>query len=154
MNTIEHKLQFCINKITKVPLNNQWHFCYLVYITNYPKQQQRGYISLLRKQQRNHESSRFIYISCCSFSFILGIMHDSLLVLFHLWGHEVGNIVCQCWLFYIGLPRLQLLASGYWYWFYFGVHCTLTGTLAQRLECSPMARETWVQSQVESYQRL
>ena len=28
------------------------------------------------------------------------------------------------------------------------------GTLAQRLECSPMARETWVQSQVESYQRL
>ena len=40
-------------------------------------------------------------------------------------------------------------------------HCTNnkaelfgTGTLAQRLECSPMARETWVQSQVESYQRL
>ena len=34
--------------------------------------------------------------------------------------------------------------------------CTsyITGTLAQRLECSPMARETWVQSQVESYQRL
>ena len=29
-----------------------------------------------------------------------------------------------------------------------------TGTLAQRLECSPMAWETWVQSQVESYQRL
>ena len=29
-----------------------------------------------------------------------------------------------------------------------------TGTLAQRLECSPIARETWVQSQVESYQRL
>ena len=28
------------------------------------------------------------------------------------------------------------------------------GTLAQRLGCSPMARETWVQSQVESYQRL
>ena len=28
-----------------------------------------------------------------------------------------------------------------------------TGTLAQRLECSPMARETWVQSQVESYQK-
>ena len=27
-------------------------------------------------------------------------------------------------------------------------------TLAQRLECSPMAKETWVQSQVESYQRL
>ena len=27
-------------------------------------------------------------------------------------------------------------------------------TLAQRLECSPMAREIWVQSQVESYQRL
>ena len=26
--------------------------------------------------------------------------------------------------------------------------------VAQRLECSPMARETWVQSQVESYQRL
>ena len=25
---------------------------------------------------------------------------------------------------------------------------------SQRLECSPMARETWVQSQVESYQRL
>ena len=24
----------------------------------------------------------------------------------------------------------------------------------QRLECSPIARETWVQSQVESYQRL
>ena len=31
---------------------------------------------------------------------------------------------------------------------------SLTGTLAQRLECSPMARETWVQSQVESYQIL
>ena len=30
----------------------------------------------------------------------------------------------------------------------------LVDTLAQRLECSPMARETWVQSQVESYQRL
>ena len=29
----------------------------------------------------------------------------------------------------------------------------LSGTLAQRLECSPMARETWVQSQVESYQK-
>ena len=28
------------------------------------------------------------------------------------------------------------------------------GTLAQTLECSPMAWETWVQSQVESYQRL
>ena len=27
-------------------------------------------------------------------------------------------------------------------------------TLAKWLECSPMARETWVQSQVESYQRL
>ena len=27
-------------------------------------------------------------------------------------------------------------------------------SLAQRLECSPMAWETWVQSQVESYQRL
>ena len=27
-------------------------------------------------------------------------------------------------------------------------------TLAKRLECSPMARETWVQSQIESYQRL
>ena len=26
--------------------------------------------------------------------------------------------------------------------------------LAKRLECSPMARKTWVQSQVESYQRL
>ena len=26
--------------------------------------------------------------------------------------------------------------------------------LAQRLECSPMAQKTWVQSQVESYQRL
>ena len=26
--------------------------------------------------------------------------------------------------------------------------------MAQRLECSPMARETWVQSQVKSYQRL
>ena len=26
--------------------------------------------------------------------------------------------------------------------------------MAQRLECSPMARETWVQFQVESYQRL
>ena len=31
---------------------------------------------------------------------------------------------------------------------------SVTGTLAQQLECSPMARETWVQSQVESYQRL
>ena len=29
-----------------------------------------------------------------------------------------------------------------------------TSNVAQRLECSPMARETWVQSQVESYQRL
>ena len=28
------------------------------------------------------------------------------------------------------------------------------GDLAQQLECSPMARETWVQSKVESYQRL
>ena len=27
-------------------------------------------------------------------------------------------------------------------------------TLAERLECSPMVRETWVRSQVESYQRL
>ena len=26
--------------------------------------------------------------------------------------------------------------------------------MASRLECSPLARETWVQSQVESYQRL
>ena len=36
------------------------------------------------------------------------------------------------------------------------LNCVLkwtTGTLAQRLECSPMARETWVQSQVESYQK-
>ena len=35
--------------------------------------------------------------------------------------------------------------------------CTLMytyRTLAKRLECSLMARETWVQSQVESYQRL
>ena len=28
------------------------------------------------------------------------------------------------------------------------------GRMAQRLGCSPMARKTWVQSQVESYQRL
>ena len=32
-------------------------------------------------------------------------------------------------------------------------HYHISG-LAQRLECSPMARETWVQSQDESYQRL
>ena len=36
----------------------------------------------------------------------------------------------------------------------FSLYYSLTGTLAQRLECSPMARETWIQSQVESYQRL
>ena len=30
----------------------------------------------------------------------------------------------------------------------------IKGSLAQRLECSPMARKTWVQYQVESYQRL
>ena len=36
----------------------------------------------------------------------------------------------------------------------FLVHLSMERTLAQRLECSPMARETWVQSQVESYQRL
>ena len=29
-----------------------------------------------------------------------------------------------------------------------------TGSLAQCVECSPMIRETWVQSQVASYQRL
>ena len=34
------------------------------------------------------------------------------------------------------------------------LHYVQNRTLAQRLECSPMARETWVQSQVESYQRL
>ena len=33
------------------------------------------------------------------------------------------------------------------------IECTIY-ILAQRLECSPMAQETWVQSQVESYQRL
>ena len=38
-----------------------------------------------------------------------------------------------------------------WWWWYIYM---ITGTLAQRLECSSMARETWVQSQVESYQRL
>ena len=32
--------------------------------------------------------------------------------------------------------------------------CIYVRTLAKWLECSPMARETWVQSQVESYQRL
>ena len=37
---------------------------------------------------------------------------------------------------------------------FFNSYYTYIGTLAQRLECSPMARETWVQSQVESYQRL
>ena len=45
---------------------------------------------------------------------------------------------------------------------YFFTHtCTHTHThntyiyiLAKRLECSPIARETWVQSRVESYQRL
>ena len=37
---------------------------------------------------------------------------------------------------------------------YFEVTRVLCVYLAQRLECSPMARETWVQSQVESYQRL
>ena len=37
-----------------------------------------------------------------------------------------------------------------------GAPVTKTAELrvAQRLECSPMARETWVQFQVESYQRL
>ena len=29
-----------------------------------------------------------------------------------------------------------------------------TGSLAGWVECSPMVRETWVQSQVASYQRL
>ena len=36
----------------------------------------------------------------------------------------------------------------------FVVNYTFHWTLAQRLECSLMSRETWVQSQVESYQRL
>ena len=27
-------------------------------------------------------------------------------------------------------------------------------TLAERLECSPLARETWIHSQIETYQRL
>ena len=30
----------------------------------------------------------------------------------------------------------------------------VNGTLARWFECSPMARENWVQSQVDSYQRL
>ena len=34
------------------------------------------------------------------------------------------------------------------------LYCVANWTLAKRLECSPMARETLVQSQVESYQRL
>ena len=33
-------------------------------------------------------------------------------------------------------------------------HCSVNFIWFTLLECSPMARETWVQSQVESYQRL
>ena len=45
------------------------------------------------------------------------------------------------------VPKSRLITSSLWERF-------LNQTLAKRLECSPMARETWVQSQVESYQRL
>ena len=50
----------------------------------------------------------------------------------------------------VGLWTIRLLVQMHTYW----VHFMFVRTLAKRLECSPMARETWVQSQVESYQRL
>ena len=40
------------------------------------------------------------------------------------------------------------------HYIYIYIYIYYTHTMAQRLECSPMARETWVQCQVESYQRL
>ena len=42
----------------------------------------------------------------------------------------------------------------FYLWSFYAFSTVMTKILAQRLECSPMARETWVQSQVESYQRL
>ena len=54
------------------------------------------------------------------------------------------------------LVGLGLKVPEYFTYFYF-MGTTLgvvNRTLAYRLKCSPMARETWVQSQVESYQRL
>ena len=54
------------------------------------------------------------------------------------------TLKCRIWRYYFALiDALYVLSVPY-----------NIGTLAQRLECSPMARETWVQSQVESYQRL
>ena len=53
-------------------------------------------------------------------------------------------------------PGNSVLCSIFtWYIFSVALHQTIVHKYqAQRLECSPMARETWVQSQVESYQRL
>ena len=58
------------------------------------------------------------------------------------------------------LQRIQLTYSrphwqGDWTNGYFGLtNGYFTGPLAYRVECLLMARETWVQSRVESYQRL
>ena len=44
--------------------------------------------------------------------------------------------------------HLRMLSTNYIYIYIY------TGSLSQWVECSPMIRETWVQSQVASYQRL
>ena len=46
-----------------------------------------------------------------------------------------------------------VFSSAFFHWYFWGFFFK-NQTLAWRLECSPMARETCVQSQVESYQRL
>ena len=67
----------------------------------------------------------------------------------YLFMYNVYLVLCMC--VYNVYARKCVCVYIYIY-IYIYIHST--GTLAQRLECSPMARETWVQSQVESYQRL
>ena len=61
------------------------------------------------------------------------------------WSLNIGGVLCHThdpFLFF--LEGSTLLYNGSF----------ATVPLAWWLECSPMARETWIQSQIESYQRL
>ena len=57
-----------------------------------------------------------------------------------------------CSVFFFNKKNININFFSIMFWLLYVLHNN--NTLVKWLECSPMARETWVQSQVESYQRL
>ena len=88
------------------------------------------------------DESHQLYFISPGISFIVNIWQTDIKILHDMIEKEITNNITHISISTMKIISLKTFISDF------------SGTLAQRLECSPMARETWVQSQVESYQRL